>query len=318
MHIEFYMDSNVSKNTFLHKFLKLGFTNFNYSIKNLLKENLLLAIDLYLQRKNLCINKDNLNETIAQKIILVHYQSLALCSQSESNKLLLSSKSTEYIYRSAVVFPLANYCQLTPENVALELVDCLYFVTKKSEIFPALDFRISLTNSAWIDFYLLPNSLKNWLEHPLILSKEKLNKMAIAPLTPISRDLFPLQYVHSRCCSWLRLGEQEGLIKLPPEKINWCNEEGDLWLAHEAEYRLIWQLLTVVDSWFEDSGKWSKLAFSLSEAFLAFEAECQFFGEVAQKTPNLAIARLGAIALVQFWLKKLLEEKLNLVALTEV
>ncbi|MEL6929298.1 MAG: hypothetical protein AAFO95_11765 [Cyanobacteria bacterium J06600_6] len=59
---------------------------------------------------------------------------------------------------------------------------------------------------------------------------------------------------------------------------------------------------------------WSQLALNLSEATAIFLADCRFLGGVKVQYPDLALARLGLIALVQLWLQKILVEKLNIAA----
>jgi hypothetical protein len=51
---------------------------------------------------------------------------------------------------------------------------------------------------------------------------------------------------------------------------------------------------------------------------LAFTTECRIWGEVKQQKPQLAQARLGIVALVQWCLYKLLQEKLSILAIAEL
>ncbi len=48
-----------------------------------------------------------------------------------------------------------------------------------------------------------------------------------------------------------------------------------------------------------DTKTWIRLALNLSDACLKFIAACRIFGSVAQEQRDLAIARLGLIAIVQ-------------------
>jgi hypothetical protein len=130
----------------------------------------------------------------------------------------------------------------------------------------------------------------------------------------------------------LRLGHQEGLIELreesfrqsiwqirEPNPIPWLDSEGNFQLTHPTERRLLVQLLIVVEEFARSrQGNWRQLAQNLSEAMLAFTAECRIWGEVKQQKPQLARARLGIIALVQWCLQKLLQEKLSILAIAEV
>ena len=67
-----------------------------------------------------------------------------------------------------------------------------------------------------------------------------------------------------------------------------------------------------------DDHDWIKIALALSRATAIFEAECRFFGEIQQQYPQKAIARLGLIAVVQYWLHRILLEKLHIMAATEL
>ena len=62
------------------------------------------------------------------------------------------------------------------------------------------------------------------------------------------------------------------------------------------------------------SNDWVKLAFNLAKTVEVFLAECRFLGLVKRETPQKAIARLGLIAMAQYWLQKILLEKLKVAA----
>jgi len=63
---------------------------------------------------------------------------------------------------------------------------------------------------------------------------------------------------------------------------------------------------------------WNKLAFNLSAAVAVFLADCPFLGKVRRENPQKAISRLGLIALSQYWLKRILLEKLRINAPIEL
>ncbi len=152
-------------------------------------------------------------------------------------------------------------------------------------------------------------------------------------------NLFPVQYAHARCCSLLRLAHRQGLIKLrdldfntssgqlvQPNPIPWLNDDQGadtgqirLRLVHPAERRLIAQMLDVSDI-ISDQGQLSylKLATALSHAFESFYSSCRIWGEVKTKTPKLAQARLGLVAITQGLLRSLLQEKLGVPAPVEL
>ncbi|MBP5974749.1 glutamate acetyltransferase [Brasilonema sp. CT11] len=160
--------------------------------------------------------------------------------------------------------------------------------------------------------------------------------------SPNSASLFTAQYAHARCCSLLRLGVHEGLIKLresnvdegdnvkqnlwssifTPNPIPWLNSDEKLRFNHPASYLLINELVRVVDkvegSDFGDSVNWEKAALDLSRVFETFWCKCQIFGEVKTASPELAQAKIGLVLATQSVLRFVLEEKLDVFALYEV
>ena len=138
-------------------------------------------------------------------------------------------------------------------------------------------------------------------------------------------NLFPVQYVHDRCCSLLRLGEREGLIKLQngdlqtdtwpivnPNPFKYYCDANIGYFYESAELNLLRRISVIID-YISDRDKGEvlhdrnspdpktgiQLALNLSDACLNFTAACRIFGSVAQDQRDLAIARLGLIAIVQ-------------------
>nr|WP_242022405.1 DALR anticodon-binding domain-containing protein [Trichocoleus sp. FACHB-90] len=143
---------------------------------------------------------------------------------------------------------------------------------------------------------------------------------------PQSLSSFPIQYAHARCCSLLRLGEREGLIRLgvpaltvvEPDVIPWLNEDS-IRLVYPAERALIAQvlgLLDELDGWGQPD--WVKLAIALSQTWESFYSECRIFGEVKTQTPHLAQARLGLVAATRSILRSLLQNRLFILAPVEL
>jgi hypothetical protein len=146
-----------------------------------------------------------------------------------------------------------------------------------------------------------------------------------------SLKIFTIQYAHARCCSLLRLGHQEGLIKLDKvgikafisvESITWLNSNQQLFLNRPEERFLIHQLVKVVDDLiFVDSRtfiNWQKAGENLSQAFEKFWSNCRIWGEVKIHSPELAQARLGLLIGTQLVLRSVLEDKLGIVAPVEL
>ncbi|NJS08939.1 MAG: hypothetical protein HC789_00460 [Microcoleus sp. CSU_2_2] len=110
-----------------------------------------------------------------------------------------------------------------------------------------------------------------------------------------------------------------------PNPIPWLDDK-KLRLVHPAEYNLISQLLTVLDSLAFVFGEYSdersidyfKLANSLSAAFQIFYSQCRIWGEVKIETPKLAQARLGLVLVTQSLLRFMLEDLLKAAAPLEL
>ncbi|MGF1540903.1 MAG: hypothetical protein ACFCU5_10710 [Pleurocapsa sp.] len=317
------MDSNVSNNTFFYKFIKLQLSRKNWAIKDLLKQDLLRTIDLYIQKENIHIDFSVIADDLDHKILLSRSSSEKWYFTDSFSQTDSKLSLTDFVYRCAIAFPLASYCQLSPAYIARKLVQNMSSLDLSLTDEGNLEFAVVAHNSGYLDFYLSELSLAVWLERSLEKLATRPNFLIYAPISlkpaTNSHNLIPLQYVHHRCCSLLRLGDREGLIKLQdsdfeyliwhinrPQAINWLDGQQRLWLSDPAERELLWQLLAVVEASVTQSSNWYQLALNLSEAMLVFDGECRFLGEIKQCYPQKAIARLGVIALVQYWLQKLL------------
>ncbi|MBD2603345.1 glutamate acetyltransferase [Scytonema hofmannii FACHB-248] len=152
-----------------------------------------------------------------------------------------------------------------------------------------------------------------------------------------SSHLFAVQYAHARCCSLMRLAQQEKLIQfgdnnvntgsamgsvISPNPIPWLNSDRKLRFSHSASRRLISELVQVVDDlefqFAAGSVNWEKAAINLSQAFEAFWCNCRIWGDVKITSPELSQARLGLVIATQSVLRFLLEEKLGVFALVEL
>ncbi|PSB10714.1 hypothetical protein C7B62_08440 [Pleurocapsa sp. CCALA 161] len=331
------MDSNVSKKTNSHNFFKLRFNQkkLGISVKNLLKQELLLILDLYQQKLNVKIEPKLLTNLLEVKVEVFPGKSSPTswrnyCLRTNSSD-LAKVQYLPIIYSCPLGMSLAANLQQSPQTI-MEQLACL--LTSKDD--PDLERRQLLTeivSSGWINFYLDARFIADWLGRSLCWSQNnginqpQLTARAIYTLDTTPTKLFPAQYIHARCCSLLRLGARENLITLAdnqaqitqPESIPWLDREHNLWLSEIAEYNLLQQLMTISDSWVDNSDcRWSKLALNLSQNTAIFLADCRFLGEVKQKYPQKAIARLGLIVLVQFWLEKILVEKLGVAAPREL
>ncbi|MEA5597082.1 DALR anticodon-binding domain-containing protein [Rivularia sp. UHCC 0363] len=137
-------------------------------------------------------------------------------------------------------------------------------------------------------------------------------------------ELFSLQYVHARCCSLLRLAQQEKLIdcnEFSSESIPWLDTHARLRLNHQAERCLIGSLVKLVDELepaITRPVKWQRPALDLVRAFESFWSACRICGDVNSTAPELAIARIGLVMATRSVLKFLLEEKLGISACWEL
>jgi hypothetical protein len=319
------MDSNVSKNTFFYKFFKLPPNPVNLSLKELLKHYLWETIELLKEQNNLDIDLNNLSKTIANKIIL----SQKLSTQKNLSVSLARLKLSGIVYRCAVAFPVAAACQLPPEIMAAQLVQLLPSKPSKSVDSIDLKFAVRVQSSGWIDFYLSNEATALWLEKATSIFPQQ---PELSTCLKIDRDFFFLHYVYARCIALLRLAARERLITLKDENFNdlawciatpspilWLDENLEILLTHPSERRLLTQLLTANDILtIDEPQQWLKISYSLGEVMLSFDADCRIWGEVLQQTPEKSIARLGLIALVQFWLQNFFITKLGIRSIKEL
>ena len=329
------MDSNASKNSNSHKFFKLWF---NYkkpaiSLRNLLKQELLSVLVLYRQSLNLPSNIDLL-DTINDIQLTLLSLDRQQCSLQSNNWHLLKMPLTPLCYSCPIGLILAPQLQMSPKKVVEDLGNLLN--KHSSNVESSLPLYLDTNPSGWLNFYVTERAIARWLERSLWLfqtqAKNGNTSLTLTSDRQENLDLFSVQYIHARCCSLLRLGAREQLISLvdsnfshlgwqltQPPSISWLDRQHHLWFDRESEYNLLRQLLIVTDfQTANDSDRWTKLALDLSQTTAIFLADCRFLGEIKQKYPQLAIARLGLIALAQYWLQKISLEKLNIIALTKL
>ncbi|MDJ0589758.1 MAG: hypothetical protein QNJ72_07145 [Pleurocapsa sp. MO_226.B13] len=331
------MESNVSKKTFSHKFFKIRFTqdNSTISIQDLLKQKLLWAIEQYQQKANLDFNPQLAATSLERKIILLESSIEPLSSLLKTSKFLLTLRLTPIVYGCSVALALTPNLTIAPQIIAKNLVDWYLFERDNTTIESGLDFAIEIVESGWINFYLSSQSLAEWL-HKLLIFIQTTN-IVHYPLSHVARqsnnsdNLFSIQYIYSRCCALLRLADREKLIVLKDDRFNnlawqlsqpifisWLDDRNNLWLQERAEFDLLRQLLMIIDSFDSKSANWVKLALNFSQKVAIFLAECPFLGKVNHESPQKAIARLGLIAFAQYWLQRILVEKLNVAAPTSL
>ncbi|MBW4646551.1 MAG: glutamate acetyltransferase [Goleter apudmare HA4340-LM2] len=199
-------------------------------------------------------------------------------------------------------------------------------------------FSIQIVPPGWIHLELTHPAIATWLQNITVGSMGERNNISNPQSTTCnSESLFFVQYAHARCSSLLLLAHREGLITfrepLPntipyfknlifPNSIPWLDAENKLRLNHSAEGRLITELVQIVDNLeshaHNSAVNWQKAALNLSQAFDTFWRQCRIWGEVKINSPQLAQARLGLIMVTQSILRFLLEEKLGILAPSEL
>ncbi|MTJ49310.1 DALR anticodon-binding domain-containing protein [Dolichospermum sp. UHCC 0259] len=194
-------------------------------------------------------------------------------------------------------------------------------------------FRVKVVPSGEIHIELMDSTLAAWLQNLIVAKKtgDLGNNFLHDQLPTLSSlNVFTIQYAHARCCSLLRLGQQEGLIELDRTDINnfiavnsipWLNCEQKLIFNHADESFLIHQLVKVVDDVVcadSISINWEKAGGNLSQAFERFWGSCRIWGEVKIHDLELAKARLGLLIATQLVLRSVLEDKLGIVAPVEL
>jgi hypothetical protein len=195
-------------------------------------------------------------------------------------------------------------------------------------------FRVKVTPPGEIHIELIDSTLAAWLQSLIVATKtgHLVNNFFDDQLRTSLNSLkvFTIQYAHARCYSLLRLGNQEGLIKLDRTDIKsfisvnpipWLNDDQKVRLNHPDETFLIHQLVKVVDDLVcadSSSINWEKAGENLSQACENFWCNCRIWGEVKIHDPELAQARLGLLIATQLVLRSVLEEKLGVVAPLEL
>ncbi len=192
-------------------------------------------------------------------------------------------------------------------------------------------FFVHVTPSALIHVVLSDECIATWLTNLTSLGHEEeevegdicstLSDSYAPELLSSSPALFTAQYIHARCCSLLRLAEQEELIKLNEitcNSISWLNDNQKLRCSSQGSHYLISELIQMVDWIYCDRSirvvKWEKAVVSLIDAFEGFWSHCRIWGEVKSISPELARMRIGLVLATRVVLKLLLSDKLGIIA----
>ncbi len=214
-------------------------------------------------------------------------------------------------YRCAIAFQLSSDSSLSPLTLAETIFNTLQQQPNPPEETFSLTFTLQLLDRGWLEFILCDRSLSIWLQSWQTFAYPR--KRFILKST--SHDnLWPLEYTYARCCSFLRLGDKEGLIKLKKEifqPYQWSLSKSQPipWSSlglNQFERSLISQMLLTVDRLENESNSNEiKLGLALCETFLTFERYCRIFGEISRGNLQLSQARLGLVAITQILLQGL-------------
>jgi arginyl-tRNA synthetase len=295
--------------------VKLNLTTINSStIMQLLLDQLQAAINLYTE--TLCLAAEEVDR----------------CAGLNPEGIPLYRVQDDMVYASAIALKLASIFHLQPLDIATQLVSCLPSPSQDTGTQGVLEFTVKVAPPGWIYFQFTDPGIAAWLQYLTQTPATIASHTVIYQASPIALSLFPVQYAHARCCSLLRLGHQQGLIKLSthtkmpplyqliePNPIPWLNADKQLQLVHPAELRLIAQLLGVLDELSEfNQPNWVKVASNLSDAMTSFYRHCRVWGEVKTQTPHLAQARLGLVGITQSVLGLMLQDILGATAPAEL
>ncbi|HEY9876794.1 MAG TPA: DALR anticodon-binding domain-containing protein [Candidatus Obscuribacterales bacterium] len=318
--------------------MKISLKNADFpAIRQLLLNRLQAAISLY--TKTLSIGVDDLTRTAGIK----------------PEPIPLYRLEDDLVYKSAIALQIASLYRLPALEIATKLADYLSLSGQESADQPVLNLIIKVVNPGWIYFQLTDQAIATWLQHliqtpPNLLTQGDFENRGEGETVPdshaqITLSIFPVQYAHARCCSILRLGHQQGIIRLSnhtqkhswrvfePNPILLLNAAGQLHLVHPAERRLITHLLGVLDALSASSQatrsgfpcpsgayeqNFVKLGYSLSDAMLNFYRCCRIWGEVQTQTPHLAQVRLGLVKISQSFLWLILQDRLGVLAPLEL
>jgi hypothetical protein len=217
-------------------------------------------------------------------------------------------------------------------------------IARQSES-PWLVPDLSLHSEGWLYARFSGLELSKWLQSLLLAPPFQTEPQPLRISSGASSDpvMFQLQYAHARCCSLLRLAQQENLIHLTPGDVRlvqlespviWQTPTGELQFQTLAEHQLLLALMQ-----FPHSLSPKKIIYGYSQAalpghqtriewpppkpylqlqaqqwshlFLNFYRDCRIFGDVRQAAPDLVTARLALVFILRRVLAFVLETALQ-------
>jgi hypothetical protein len=271
--------------------------------------------------------------------------------------------TSPYQYVSTIAYRLAAKSLFTPLEICQHLQPSIGSVVTQAHSALALDCWYN--DAGYIYFQLTTEAIGKWLNYihdlPLNLQLHSDRRSSVSMAV----------YAHARCCSLLKLAAAEQVVAITddwqivapecssdqsPQLEQICRENpfraaSNRLFEHPAEERLIYVLMRVLDSIYEQnweskidrqlglgesegsgsagiirqnssenrqSPNWSKLTIDLAQSWLEFDRHCRIFGDVKSQNPRLAIARCELTAISRRYLQVLLENYLGINASIEL
>ena len=170
------------------------------------------------------------------------------------------------------------------------------------------DIGVGVDATRW---FLLSNSADSQVNFDLDLAVKQSN----------DNPVFYVQYAHTRCCSLIRMAKEAGLDV--PANAAIVTEAGKLLFTEPEERKLLMSLLAVPEQLKRAAEerathKVVRLAEAIAIDFHKFYDRCRILGDVLNKNPELAKARLALVEATRQVLLNLLEGVLKINAPTSM
>ena len=209
------MDSNVSKETFLHKFFKLPFIKekTSLSVGELWEQMLLSTLHLSQQKSYFALTPKFIADSLGRKMVVLQPFIEPIYSSSQKHQVLLISQSTPIVYSSSIALVLASFTKNNPQTIAKYLVDLLIFQQDCIDPRLYLNSTIEVANSGFINFYLDAKSIAIWLERSFALIEAKnSSSQNLLPTPPLDNSypnfIFQHNMFHSRLLLFIKPGSK--------------------------------------------------------------------------------------------------------------
>lgn len=232
----------------------------------------------------------------------------------------------------------------SPQEIGTALIAQMSQQTENPWLVP----NLSLHPEGWLYAHFSVLELSKWLQSLLVVFPVRADTEPLLISSGVSSDpvIFQLQYAHARCCSLLRLAQQERPIHFSDRNIQlaqwtapviWQTPTGELQFQTLAEHQLLLALMQFPQSlspnkimygysqaalpghqtqleWPPSEPYLRRQAQQWSHVFLNFYGQCRILGDVQQATPELSTARLALVFILRRVLAFVLEAALQVEA----